>query len=70
MLPVKKDVDVSVLSAAFRVIYYAALYKKEISEAQYITCRCDEPLSQLYQAKPPIADNPELAKFIDIRNRA
>ena len=35
LLPVKKDVDISVLSAAFHAIYYATLHKKEIGEAQY-----------------------------------
>ncbi len=32
----------------------------------YITGRCDEPQGKLYQAKPPIADNPELAKFVEM----
>ena len=32
----------------------------------YITCRCDEPQGKLYQAKPPVADNPELAKFVEM----
>ena len=35
LLPVKKDVDISVLSAAFHAIYYATLHKQEIGEAQY-----------------------------------
>ena len=35
LLPVKKDVDISVLSAAFHAIYYATLHKREIGEAQY-----------------------------------
>lgn len=35
LLPVKKDADVSVLSAAFHAIYYATLHKKEIGTAQY-----------------------------------
>ena len=32
----------------------------------YITGRCDEPQGKLYQAKPPVADNPELARFIEM----
>ncbi len=32
----------------------------------YIVCRCDEPQGKLYQAKPPIEDNPELAKFVEM----
>lgn len=32
----------------------------------YITCRCDEPQGKLYQARPPIADNPELARFVEM----
>lgn len=32
----------------------------------YLTCRCDEPQGKLYQAKPPVEDNPELAKFIEM----
>lgn len=32
----------------------------------YLTCRCDEPQGKLYQAKPPVGDNPELAKFIEM----
>ena len=32
----------------------------------YLTCRCDEPQGKLYQAKPPVADNPELAKFVEM----
>ena len=32
----------------------------------YLTRRCDEPQGKLYQAKPPVRDNPELAKFIDM----
>ena len=35
LLPVKKEVDIQVLSAAFHAIYYATLHKKEIGEAQY-----------------------------------
>lgn len=35
LLPVKKEVDTNVLSAAFHAIYYATLHKKEIGEAQY-----------------------------------
>lgn len=35
LLPVKKDVDITVLSAAFHAIYYATLHKKEIGAAQY-----------------------------------
>ena len=32
----------------------------------YITCRCDEPQGKLYQARPPLSDNPELGKFIEM----
>lgn len=35
LLPVKKDVDIPVLSTALHAIYYATLHKKEIGEAQY-----------------------------------
>ena len=35
LLPVKKEVDIEVLSAAFHAIYYATLHKKEIGERQY-----------------------------------
>ena len=35
LLPVKKEVDVKVLSAAFHAIYYATLHKKEIGEEEY-----------------------------------
>lgn len=35
MLPVKKEVDIEAISAAFHAIYYATLYKKEIGEAKY-----------------------------------
>lgn len=35
LLPVKKDVDLKVMSAAFHAIYYATLHKQEIGEAQY-----------------------------------
>ena len=35
LLPVKKEVDVKVISAAFHAIYYASLHKKEIGEAEY-----------------------------------
>ena len=35
LLPVKKEVDIQVLSAAFHAIYHATLHKKEIGEAQY-----------------------------------
>lgn len=35
LLPVKKDVDIKVISAAFHAIYYATLHKKEIGEEQY-----------------------------------
>lgn len=33
MLPVKKDVDINVVSAAFHAVYYATLHKAEIGEA-------------------------------------
>lgn len=32
----------------------------------YIACRCDEPQGKLYQAKPPVAVNLELAKFVEM----
>lgn len=35
LLPVKKEVDIKVLSAAFHAIYYATLHKAEIGEEQY-----------------------------------
>lgn len=35
LIPVKREVDIDVLSAAFHAIYYATLHKKEIGEAQY-----------------------------------
>lgn len=35
LLPVKKEVDIKVISAAFHAIYYATLHKKEIGEGQY-----------------------------------
>ena len=35
MLPVKKEADVKVISAAFHAIYYATLHKKEIGESGY-----------------------------------
>lgn len=35
LLPVKKNVDVKVISAAFHAIYYATLHRAEIGEAQY-----------------------------------
>ena len=35
LLPVKKEVEIEVLSGAFHAIYYATLHKKEIGEAQY-----------------------------------
>lgn len=35
LLPVKKKVDIKVLSAAFHAIYYATLHKAEIGEEQY-----------------------------------
>lgn len=35
LLPVKKEVDIKVISAAFHAIYYATLHKKEIGEEQY-----------------------------------
>lgn len=41
-LPVKKEVDIEVISAAFHAIYYATLHKKEIGEAKY-----DEALRML-----------------------
>ena len=33
MLPVKKDVDINVVSAAFHAVYYETLHKAEIGEA-------------------------------------
>lgn len=35
LLPVKKEADIKVISAAFHAIYYATLYKAEIGEDQY-----------------------------------
>lgn len=35
LLPVKKEVDIKVISAAFHAIYYATLHKAEIGEEQY-----------------------------------
>lgn len=35
LLPVKKDIDIKVLSAAFHAIYYATLHKAEIGEESY-----------------------------------
>lgn len=35
LLPVKKEVDSKVISAAFHAIYYATLHKAEIGEEQY-----------------------------------
>lgn len=35
LLPVEKEVDIPVISAAFHAIYYATLHKDEIGEEQY-----------------------------------
>lgn len=35
LLPVKKEADIKVISAAFHAIYYATLHKTEIGEEQY-----------------------------------
>jgi len=35
MVPVKKDVDTTVISAAFHAIYFSTLHKAEIGEEQY-----------------------------------
>lgn len=35
LLPVKKDVDIKVVSAIFHAIYFASLHKAEIGEASY-----------------------------------
>lgn len=35
VIPVKKEVDIKVISAAFHAIYYATLHKAEIGEEQY-----------------------------------
>ena len=35
LLPVKKEVDIKVVSAAFRAIYFATLHKAEIGEEEY-----------------------------------
>lgn len=35
LFPVKKEVDLKVISAAFHAIYYATLHKSEIGEDQY-----------------------------------
>ena len=43
-LPVKKEVDIKVVSAAFHAIYYATLHKDEIGEDGY-----DEALRMLIQ---------------------
>ena len=32
----------------------------------YIFARCDAPQGKLYQAKPPVENNPELAKFVEM----
>ena len=35
LLPIKKEVDIEVMSAVFHTIYYATLHKTEIGEEQY-----------------------------------
>lgn len=35
MFPLKKDVDVKVISAAFHAVYFATLHKAEIGEEEY-----------------------------------
>ncbi|MCM1119362.1 MAG: TetR/AcrR family transcriptional regulator [bacterium] len=35
LFPIKKDVDIKVLSAAFHAIYFATLHKADIGEEQY-----------------------------------
>lgn len=35
MLPIKKDVDVKIISAAFHAIYFATLHKDEIGDEHY-----------------------------------
>ena len=35
LFPVKKEVDIKVISAAFHAIYFATLHKAEIGEEQY-----------------------------------
>lgn len=35
LLPVKKEIDIKVVSAAFHAIYYATLHKADIGEKQY-----------------------------------
>ena len=35
LLPIKKEVDIKVISAVFHAIYYATLHKSEIGEEQY-----------------------------------
>ena len=35
MLPVKKEADIKVISAAFHAIYFATLHKAEIGEERY-----------------------------------
>lgn len=35
LLPIKKEVDIKVLSAAFHAVYYATLHKPEIGEEHY-----------------------------------
>ena len=35
MLPIKKDVDVKILSAAFHAVYFATLHKDDIGNEHY-----------------------------------
>lgn len=35
LLPLKKEIDIKVMSAVFHAIYYATLHKEEIGEEQY-----------------------------------
>ena len=44
LFPVKKEMDIQAVSAAFHAIYYATLYKKEIGEEHY-----DQALRMLIQ---------------------
>ena len=40
LLPVKKEVDIKVISAAFHAIYFATLHKAEIGEEEYDEALC------------------------------
>ena len=40
LLPVKKEVDIKAVSAAFHAIYFASLHKAEIGEEKYDEALC------------------------------